>query len=178
MNMILQSKLVDEVHRRIGRNLLRYQEIEVSLKLILPYAHPDAGAQGQEALKRFREKHVTKKSLGSLIEKYRQSIRWSEEVVNDELDQLLNDRNSLVHYFYQLQKVDLLSPNGCEQACVYLDEQFNATEEWYRAIMAQSLFVLVALIDKNPELTEQYGLYRDRLIKRLESFEDVVVSVE
>jgi hypothetical protein len=40
-----------EVHRRIGRNLLRFQEIEVGLKLILPYTHPDGGAKGLKTLR-------------------------------------------------------------------------------------------------------------------------------
>ena len=46
---------IDELHRRIGRNLLRCQEIEVGLKLILPYIHPNGGAKSLEAIKAYRQ---------------------------------------------------------------------------------------------------------------------------
>jgi hypothetical protein len=40
------ADIVGESHRKLGRNLLRFQEIEFSLKCIMPYVHPDgAGPQ-------------------------------------------------------------------------------------------------------------------------------------
>lgn len=33
---------INELHRRIGRNVLRFQKIELALKLMLPYVHPEA----------------------------------------------------------------------------------------------------------------------------------------
>ena len=31
---------ISEMHRRIGRNLLRFQQIEHDLKFLMPYIHP------------------------------------------------------------------------------------------------------------------------------------------
>jgi hypothetical protein len=41
-----KESMIGDLHRRIGRNLLRFQAIEQSLRLTLSYVHPDGGANG------------------------------------------------------------------------------------------------------------------------------------
>ena len=114
--MSTHSTAIDEVHRRIGRNLLRFQEIEVGLKLILPYVHPDAGAKGIDALKSYRQQRVTSQTLGPLLAELEASISASPNVFASSLDNLRKARNDLVHHFYELPEVDLLHPDGAAQA--------------------------------------------------------------
>ena len=39
--------LLDEIHRRVGRNLLMFQAAEESLRFVLPYIHPDGSKKVQ-----------------------------------------------------------------------------------------------------------------------------------
>ena len=46
-----RANRIGEMHRRIGRNLLRFQEIENNLKFLMPYIHPRAHADGLDGFK-------------------------------------------------------------------------------------------------------------------------------
>jgi len=49
------AQLTDELHLKIGRNLLRFQRIELQVKFMLPYIHPKGGKSGLDALKSVRK---------------------------------------------------------------------------------------------------------------------------
>ncbi|MEJ0040238.1 MAG: hypothetical protein WDO68_30120 [Gammaproteobacteria bacterium] len=115
------SNSIDEVHRRIGRNLLRFLESETGLKLVLPYLHPDGGAKGPEALRAFRDKHVRSRTLGPLLERLSESINAPVGLFEKSFEEIRNARNKLVHHFYDLPEVNLLRPDGIGQALDYLD---------------------------------------------------------
>jgi len=91
-----RSQVTDELQRRIGRNLLRFQAIELSLKLMLPYVHPDGGAKGADAMRAYQSKNVTGKSLGLLVEEFKSSISGTPELWEGGLAALLTARNDLV----------------------------------------------------------------------------------
>jgi hypothetical protein len=45
--------LVNEVLKKIGRNILMFQQIEKGLKLLLPFIHSDASAKGIDSFWRY-----------------------------------------------------------------------------------------------------------------------------
>jgi hypothetical protein len=46
----------DGLHRRIGRNLVQFQQIEFAVKFSLHYMHPDGSKDGMEAFRTYRER--------------------------------------------------------------------------------------------------------------------------
>jgi hypothetical protein len=168
------SNSIDEVHRRIGRNLLRFLEIETGLKLVLPYLHPDGGAKGAEALREFRDKHVRSRTLGPLLERLSESINAPVGFFEKSFEVICNARNKLIHHFYDLPEVNLLRPDRIGQALDYLDRQFHESEELYKFVRLQSLCVLTVLIEQSPALAAEYGRYYEALRAQLGPYLEVV----
>ena len=131
------NPLIDGLHRRLGRNLLRFQEIELSLKLMLPYMHPDGGAKGTRAMQEYQARNVTGKSLGLLVEQFKSAISGTPELWEGGLAALLEPRNELVHHFYH--QFDFVQPGSAQKAIEYLDTQYREAEEWWQILRVQSL---------------------------------------
>jgi hypothetical protein len=110
------TNLIEEVHRRIGRNLLRFLEIETALKLLLPYLHPDGSAKGAEAYRSFRDKHVRGRTLGPRLKRWSESIKPPAGFFEKSFDKIGDARNELVHHFYTLPGVNLLKTEGMSEA--------------------------------------------------------------
>jgi hypothetical protein len=168
-----KESTIDDLHRRIGRNLLRFQAIEQSLRLTLPYVHPEGGAKGADAMREYRERHVSAKPLGPLIDQFRASITGTPELWQDGLARLLAARNELVHQFYS--RFDFLSPNSVPEALEYLDRQYKEAEEWAEIFRLQSLMLLLILIETKPALAAEYGSYREKLLEQLPASLEIVV---
>jgi hypothetical protein len=169
-----KKETVDEIHRRIGRNLLRYQGIEESLRLILPYIHPDASAKGADAMRSYQQQNVASKSLSPLIQQFRAAVAGIPEPSNDTLQQLQKARNELVHEIHRNPRFDLLSPSGASDLLAYLDEQYSQAEEWAEIFRVQSLVLLLILIESQPSLAAEFGAYREKLIAQLPKSVEVV----
>lgn len=164
---------VREVHRRLGRNLLRFQEIELSLKLMLPYIHPDGGAKGAEAMRDCQARHVEGKPLGLLVEQFKYAISGTPELWESGLVTLLEARNELVHHFYH--RFDFLQPDSIDKAIEYLDCQYRQAEEWWQILRVQSLVLLLMLIETKPALAAEYGQHREKLLSQLPPYVEFVV---
>lgn len=118
---------IGEMHRRIGRNLLRFQQIEHDLKFLMPYIHPKAHADGLDGFKKIRAE-VTSRTLGDLIARFLESGKMDPpELFDAELQKLLQSRNDLVHHFMRLPQFDWMSPGNVDVAIEYLDKQFEST---------------------------------------------------
>lgn len=167
--------MVDELHRRIGRNLLRFQAIELSLKLMLPYMHPDGGAKGAGAMREYQVKNVDGKSLGLLVEQFRSSVSGTPELWERGLAELLAARNDLVHHFYH--KFDFVQPNSVHEALEYLDRQYKESEEWSEILRIQSLVLLLVLIETKPAVAADYGQHREKLLAQLPRSLEFVVPL-
>lgn len=165
--------MVDELYRRIGRNLLRFQAIEQSLRFMLPYIHPDGGAKGADAMREYQDRYVSAKPLGILIDQFRSSISGAPEFWSHGLANLLAARNELVHQFYS--RFDFLSSNSIGEALAYLDQQLKDTEEWTSIIRTQSLVLLLILIETKPALATEFGAYREKLLEQLPPSLEIVV---
>jgi hypothetical protein len=168
------SELANQLHRRLGRNLLRFQEIELSLKLMLPYIHPDGGAKGAKAMREYQARNVDGKSLGLLVEQFKSAISGTPELWESGLAALLEARNELVHHFYH--RFDFVQPDSVQKAIEYLDAQYREADEWWQVLRVQSLVLLLVLIETRPALAAEYGRHREKLLAQLPPYVEFVVS--
>jgi hypothetical protein len=164
---------IDELHRRLGRNLLRFQEIELSLKLMLPYMHPDTGARGAQAMQEYQARNVDGKSLGLLVEQFKRALNGTPELWESGLAMLLDARNELVHHFYH--RFDFVHADNIQKAIEYLDCQYRQAEEWWHILRVQSLVLLLMLIETKPTLAAEYGQHREKLLAQLPPYVEFVV---
>jgi hypothetical protein len=167
------SELTNELHRRLGRNLLRFQEIELSLKAMLPYIHPDGGAKGAKAMRDYRARNVDGKSLGLLVEQFKSAINGTPELWERGLAALLEARNDLVHHFYH--RFDFVQPDSVHKAIEYLDTQYREADQWWQILRVQSLLLLLTLIETRPALAAEYGRHREKLLAQLPPYVEFVV---
>lgn len=157
--------LVSELQRKLGRNLLRFQVIEFQLKIMMPYIHPDARANGIGSFKAMREE-LRGKPLGVVIEKFRESVETDQpELLAAELSRVLDARNQLVHHFFQLPGVELMTPDGVRAAIRYLDEQFHSTQSLYEMVRSQSAAVLLGILSSPGYENSDLALHRAALLK-------------
>ena len=126
------------MHRRIGRNLLRFQAIEHGLKFMMPYVHPEAHGGGLEAFMRMRTE-TANGTLGILVGRYKEAIKTEPpELFDEELQKLVDARNELVHKFLRLPGIDWMSPDSIDAAIQYLDKQFEACQFIYEFVRANT----------------------------------------
>lgn len=141
---------VDEVLRKIGRNMLLFQQLEGLLKFTLS-GNQLSGSSSQ--LEQKKAKHVAstqKQTLGTLVGKYVEEILGPEtddegpdldkitephfsykfrlnhneafyEEIKTSLAKLVDDRNELVHHL--LPQLDINSATSCEEIGRKLDVQ-------------------------------------------------------
>lgn len=159
------ESLVTELQRKLGRNLLRFQEIEFSLKFMMPYIHPTAHANGLDSFKAMREE-LADKPLGMVIERFRESV-WTDapDILFQELDRVLAARNELVHHFFQLPGIDFLTLEGVRKAIHYLDEQFRSVETLHGIVRSQSAAVLLGILKSSGNQNSDISQHRDALLK-------------
>lgn len=157
-----QVSEANELFRRIGRNLLRFQAIELALKMMLPYMHPEGSAKGADAARAYYAKYIDGKSLGMLVEQFKSAMTGTPALWEAGLAALLAARNDLVHHFYY--KFHLLQQDSVAEALAYLDEQYKQSEEWWRIVRVQSLVFLLTLIETKPALAAEYGSHREKLL--------------
>jgi hypothetical protein len=159
-----RQSLADEVRRRVGRNLLMFQAAEEALRFVLPYIHPDGSKNGAEAMREYAESRVSDKSLGLLMEQFKQAAAGDKELMAHELKAFVDARNQLVHHFYRNPSFDLTAADGATAALAYLDEQYQRTRDWADIFRAHSAALLLALMETNPQLAAKLAPYRERLL--------------
>lgn len=143
------TNLLNEVLRRVGRNLLLFQQIELLMKFLVANANIEVGPAGHTAEQLSRVKAIKKKSLGQVCSQYFKEIfapsvedtqsenlteirvRSSFRMTSADLDQLSRDqvkfeamteeRNDLVHHF--LERCQLTDRESLDAALPYLDSQ-------------------------------------------------------
>lgn len=143
------QKLEDEVLRKIGRNLLIFQQIEYMLKRILGNSRVKGYVHEMADNKERRVNRIQNDMLGLLIQRYVDEILsdpdeeqhgppdlsdlWlfsTFKITGDDkfyelqcrnLELVREERNQLVHHFLPYWRPD--SPKQLSTACEYLDEQ-------------------------------------------------------
>lgn len=144
-----QQALSDEVLRKIGRNLLLFQQIESLLKLLLANYRVQSTADGLTADHERRQDRVQKQMMGLLVEQYVDdilsdagetppeptestlplitttfSISGDREFCESQranMKLMVDERNDLVHHFLPRWRPDSLG--HLTDAATYLDKQ-------------------------------------------------------
>lgn len=138
----------DEVLRRVGRNLLLFQQIEHFLKFLLASHKGGGTAETYQANQQQLTDCINKKMLGHLVEKYGNELlqdAWEEvpeedrpdgwfsssfrisgdsefvESLRRDLKLMTDERNELVHHF--LPRWQPNSPEKMTETLAYLDDQ-------------------------------------------------------
>jgi hypothetical protein len=162
------------MHRRIGRNLLRFQEIEHGLKFMMPYVHPEAHGGGLEAFMRVRTETASG-TLGILVGRYKEATKAeSPELFDEELQKLVDARNELVHNFLRLPGIDWMSPDSIDVAIQYLDNQFEACQFIYDLVRANTGLLLREILAAPAYETDEYSAIRKKLDASLPADVEIV----
>lgn len=138
----------DEVLRRVGRNLLLFQQIEHFLKFLLSTHKTGGTKETYKTNQQAQAECISKKMLGQLVEKYGNEVLQDagEEVPEEDrpadwfcftfrisgdtefvesmrrdLKLMTDERNELVHHFLPRWQPD--SPEKMAEALAYLDTQ-------------------------------------------------------
>ena len=155
------KELRDVAFRKIGRNLVNFQQLELALKFII--VRSDLRGYASEAAKvlRDKEKVVDRKALGWLVKDFFKTVHsnhssnhgpgderdeaWmsislkidaNKDVIRDrkhQLRQLVKERNLLVHRL--LANFDPDSVESCEKLIRLLDEQVDRLVPQYQTLM-------------------------------------------
>ena len=143
------EKSINEVHRKIGRNLLALQKFELNLKYFIFHSRLYSSESEDQRLK--RKNDVGKKMMGQLIDPFIENVLSSDpidegddasiekakfsfkfqvdmidesnEETQEKLSEIVSERNELVHNL--LQSYNLHSITGCAAAQEHLDKQFT-----------------------------------------------------
>lgn len=154
-NRVLMSldELVKEVERKIGRNILLFQQLEYLLKDIVANGQISGFSSELESNIATRKSCIDKQTMGKLVGQFVEShnptrddfsteadeltesyISFDFRVVTDEnyykekkesLSRIVLERNNLVHHL--LPQLDLNSFESCKKVEINLDEQADKT---------------------------------------------------
>lgn len=138
----------EEVMRRLGRNVLLFQMVELGMKVLVPYAHPDGARASDEAFFKLR-KWISDQPLGKALEKFKESITHDSDVDAKDFDEyvkkVLNARNAMTHGLISVPGLSLQSEQGCEVAINLLDEQIKLLEPLLKLVSGNATLLGVAL---------------------------------
>lgn len=140
----MRTNLQAHVEQKIGRNLLRYQLVELRLKHALPFRRVTISAKGLDTLGDDVDAQ-SKFTLGRLLPGYAEAFEISppeaKQAFQAELDAFLRARNRLVHHL--LQDHTLLTTTEACQACMArLDEDYQLAEAVSTHVLELHRFVL------------------------------------
>lgn len=153
-------ELVNEVLRKIGRNILMFQQIEKGLKVLLPFIDSDASTKGIDTFWRYRET-AKSKTLGNLINAFIKSADYNPDYFADKLREMVAERNKLVHHFGESEGLNILSnEEGCRTCITYLESQYQEAISFHKGITLFLFSVLVFLrenyAESNPSIEILY----------------------
>lgn len=151
--------LKEEIMRKIGRNVLRYQQLENTLKGLLPILHPEAGAKGLDAYNKYKLK-ISERTLGQLFGEFNQSISVSTadntNPIETGLKAICESRNYLVHSLLKDKKKSFETEQGCKELISYLDQCFEEINEVF-ALLKPIIEQIKAMADATPK--DENGLF-------------------
>ncbi|WP_414570131.1 OST-HTH/LOTUS domain-containing protein [Nostoc sp. CCY 9925] len=172
-------ELVNEVLRKIGRNILMFQQIEKGLKLLLPYIHSDASTKGINSFRKYRET-AKLKTLGHLINAFIESVNYdiidsvdystiesadyNPDYFADKLREMVAERNKLVHHFGGSEGLHILeNQEGCRTCITDLESQYQEAISFYKEITPFVFSVLVCLRENDAESNPKIEILYKRL---------------
>ena len=147
--ILLNQSTCDEVLRKVGRNVLLFQQIEALLKFLVANHRRDGNTSNFEERLQQRTEKTHKQMMGKLVEQFTDGIlsdageptvepedlteMWMSftfttsgdrefyEVQRADMKRMVDERNELIHHFLPRWQPD--SPERMAEAANYLDEQ-------------------------------------------------------
>lgn len=147
--------MIRTLHECVGRNIVRVQALETSLKTLLPFIrhneeHCLAGLNE-------RRQQFVRKTLGELAGAFADCNQTPSDEFTTYLAKIVNNRNNLVHHFGQIYGAAAAeSVNGCREVIGQLDNQFKEIKELERIANEMLLEILQALRDVTFAGTDTY----------------------
>lgn len=143
----MRTELQAQVEQKIGRNLLRYQLVEVRLKKALPLRTLNLTDDGIDQLSSKMAK-TRRQSLGMLMPGFLAAFESmtpeEDQAFRSAVEAFLENRNWLVHHL--LADSNALSTNAACQSCMdRLDSDYQASEHIARQVMHLHQFVVNSL---------------------------------
>lgn len=172
--------LINEVFRKIGRNVLIFQQIEKGLKLLLPYIHPDSNKKGIDSFRSYKANNE-KSTLGNLINNFIDSCDYCSDYFVENLKTVVANRNQLIHHFGGTEGVNILATKeGCFNCLTELELQHQEAVSFYRDIKLFVLGVLQILrhnfAESHPQLDLLYQQRRAEVISFISDIEYINLS--
>lgn len=154
-----RSLLQPEVEQRIGRNLLRYQLLELRLKMLLPLRHVTLTTAGVEEVRAHSEK-LRLFTLGQLLGTYGASSGSTPAPDRlSHLEAFVAARNWLVHHLISDHEF-LASDEQCQRCIARLDRDYEAAAILANEVMEATritIKVLKAFLDSWVEVGADVG---------------------
>lgn len=155
------ENLQRDVQRRLGRNLIRLQQIERMLKVMVAEQEIVTMSDARDE-RQCRHADVEKKTLGQVAERYFDTVavpegapldKWepadvtkpvfrttfkiampeeSREAHKKQWDELIELRNQLVHHFLEIH--DIWTTDGCKSASAYLDTTYDTINRHFTGL--------------------------------------------
>lgn len=115
------EKTMAKVFQAIGRSVFMYQSIEIYLKVLLPNLVAEDSDSLKDPFEEMKKLLESKTTLGPLAEKLKKSVECSyPEGFSAYLEQVVENRNELVHKFKRLSFGKLSTVEDCNEASLYL----------------------------------------------------------
>jgi hypothetical protein len=149
--------LINEVERKIGRNVLLFQRLEAVLKFMLTHGNHSSYVSDIQAHHERKLASIGKQSLGQLVGQFNANVLSSSGEIPNEpkelkdawfslnfkvtsdssfradleksLGMVVAERNELIHHL--LPRIDLTSTHGARAAIEYLDQQHEKALRTY-----------------------------------------------
>lgn len=143
----MRTELQAQVEQKIGRNMLRYQLVELRLKEALPLRNIELSTDGIDQLAQAMAK-TSRQSLGMLMPGFEAAFESmtpeGRDAFRSSLESFVEKRNWLVHHL--LGESNALSTTGDCQTCMdRLDGDYQASEDIARQVMGLHQFVVASL---------------------------------
>jgi hypothetical protein len=161
---------VDKVLKQIGRNILVFQQIEKSLKIIIPFiSHPTAPQKDIDDIRKQTES-VKLQTLGSLVNSFLKSTFYDVNDFAESLKNIVDERNQLVHHFGDKPGLNVLNTEeGCKNCLARLEAQYQEAISFYKTIELV-LFSYLVLLRKS------YGEYHQELERLYQHSRQYIIS--
>jgi hypothetical protein len=153
------QELLGEFQKRMGRNLMLFQSVEIGLKTFLPYIHPEGSKKNSiESLEKYKGA-IKSQPLGPVIKAFFESIDCTPNFLENQLEKVRASRNEFVHGgFFELPGITTATKEGLKNGLRYLDEQYKETELAYRTTAQQLLFWMTAARQANAARSDDFEL--------------------
>ncbi len=147
--IVTQEELVNDVLRKVGRNVVLFQQLEQLLKFLVANGNLSGFASELSTLKKKQAEKVSKQTMGSLVGQYVENSNPDSSLLSNEpedideaylsfsfsvecdagyyeskkeaLAKLVSERNDFIHHL--LPRFDTNSVESCEALAMVLDAQ-------------------------------------------------------